>query len=139
MLAFVLTSQSDRHQKANLAFASSGGLNFTAADEADLRDLGAHPFYSDGEEDSGVAFSALWLIIGGLHDSGLLLSSALPSISLDLSESVTLITLGLALWILPLLFACALLCRCTKTYSSTYNPPERRDGQTFEFGKMELR
>ena len=142
----VLTSQSDRHQADNLAFAASGGLQFTPADDDDLRSLAARPFYSDLVEDSGVAFDPLYLVLGTLHDSGLALSGAVPLV--DLSDMLGMLGVGLLLWAVPLIavcvaacrfFGCCNCCQCAKTYSSTYAPPKRAPGQTFEFGKMDLR
>lgn len=153
----VLTSRSDQHQADNLAFAAArpdgGGLQLTADDEDDLRELAAHPFYSDMTEDSGVAFDPLWLALSSLHDAAIGLSEAVPWAVpfLDLSDMIGMIGMGLLLWSVPLVAVCvaacrclgccssACACRCSKTYSSTYNPPAARSrGQTFEFGKMTL-
>ena len=141
----VITSQNQQHQVANLAFAASRRLNFTDADTPDLRSLAARPFYSDGEEDSGVAFSAVWLVISGLHDTAVLLSDRLHG--LDASDLVGMLTVGLLVWLVLLVAVCVAGLRCSgctcnnlgaKTYSSTYNPPARRAGRKFEFGNMEL-
>ena len=134
---------------ANLAFAASRRLNFTDADTPDLRSLAARPFYSDGEEDSGVAFSAVWLVISGLHDTAVLLSGRLHGLDsmLDASNMVGMLTVGLLVWLVLLVAVCVAGFRCigctcnnlgAKTYSSTYNPPVRRAGRKFEFGNMEL-